>query len=115
MRKYRLDNKLSQQEMSEKLSISQQQYSVVERDLQEPTVEFVRKYKALTGINLLTDKEQREDEMQDAKRKIAELRKQLQEKNEYVAHLMDENKFLRGIIMSGGVTVDKFKPAKVKT
>jgi transcriptional regulator with XRE-family HTH domain len=119
MRRYRLDNNLNQKEMSEALEISQQQYSVLERGMQDPTLEFIKKFKSVTGINLLADGPplmgHGVDKTDAEKNKSADLKATITEKNEYIKHLIEENAFLRMLIAKGGVSIDKVKPTKKQT
>lgn len=109
LRKYRLDNNLNQRDMADIMHLSQQQYSVIERDLQKPTMEFVKNFRLRTGINLLADKGSEVDEMEELRKQVSDLKATLTEKNGYIRHLMDENEFLRLLIAKGGVEVDKTK------
>lgn len=109
LRQYRLDNNLNQKQMADIMQLSQQQYSVIERNMQKPTFDFVKKFRLHTGINLLADPSAQVDEVDDLRRQIVDLKNTLTEKNTYIRHVMDENEFLRLLIAKGGVEIDTAK------
>jgi DNA-binding XRE family transcriptional regulator len=54
MKQYRLENGLKQSEMAQMLRISQQVYSLIEREQQRPKMDFILNYKKVTGIDLIS-------------------------------------------------------------
>lgn len=56
MRRYRLDNNLKQEELAEKLGISQQLYSSIERgEPKKLSADFVLLFRKVTGVNLMDE------------------------------------------------------------
>lgn len=104
IRRYRHEQNYTQAEMANILGISQQQYSVIERDAQEPSLEFIQKFRLHTGVNLLSKlNEVDPEEHQQLKQKNAELIEELKQSKVMVQHLMEENFFLRELVKNGGV------------
>lgn len=61
MKAYRLKHNLNQEEMARKLSISQQNYSAIERGYTKLTFPFAEQWKKVTGTDLLLDDESKID------------------------------------------------------